>query len=247
MFPLFFLPIATLAESPQKPILFDFRLDVPKVPAVPPATQNRVLDKIFSKYLRNQNECDAYDNLQTDLAGKRKVGAMVPVVAAGFGGTFTETGAAQTAYLVNVRECGATHAENFGSSRLVILTGDKLEADLPIEDSSLLKTVLLNQNGRSGLLLSGGWTGQGVVQQNAKLVSVAGGKLSTVRDFGMVYSDNCNMSAAVPQKIQASVLYTSVKPGTPGLDFAQENYQASCPSSGGTRVFKQFSGQVEGY
>lgn len=252
-FRLFIISLALLAstsvwaQGAGKQVLFDFRSGKYPVPAkVAPAVEKKVLDAIFPKYFKNESECDAVQNAPADLAQKRNMGYMVPTVMAAINGSFTAAGANQTAYLIQVRECGASHAENFGSRRIAIFSGDQLAANVELGLNDYLASVKL-AGGLTGLLLSGGWTGQGVIQSNATVYGFAGGKLVEIRSFGTVDSSNCEMASVPDHKMQVAVLYVTDKGGSSNPDFSQEFYQSKCPANGSTPSFQPFAGPVESY
>jgi len=229
-----------------KQVLFDFRSGMyPPSAKIPPAAQKKILDALFPKYFKNESECDSAGDVPADLAQKRKLGLMVPSVTTAVNGAFTAAGANQTAYLVQVRECFASHAENFGSKRVAIFTGDQLTASLELGLDNYLASVKL-AGGLTGLLLSGGWSGQGVIQSSAGVYGFAGGKLGEIRQFGTVESSNCDMPVPSEHKMDAAVLYTAEKAGS-NPEFSQENFRAKCPAEGGKPVYQPFAGPVESY
>jgi hypothetical protein len=143
-------------------------------------------------------------------------------------GSFTAAGQTQTLYVISVSECNASHADNFGTKRVAIFSGQQLVADV---DSDFMVTILkktdLNSDGIDELLMVSGDMAQGTLTEMAVLVSFQNGRRRVIQDFGTVVEDSCG--AAMPDSTSdASVLYISdVVPGNmPKL--TQENYTASC-------------------
>ena len=233
-----FFTIVSLAVA-QKPamqkdrqILFDFRVDHDSVPAkISPATERMVLSKVFRKYLTDANRCNSQFNAgdgEDRLAAARKAGQMVPSIIDTETGSFTASGQTQTAYVIAVSECNATHADNFGTKRVAIFSGQQLVADTDADFMSMIvKKTDLNSDGIDELLMVSGDMAQGTVIEMGTLVSFQNGRRRVIHDFGTVVEDSC--AAGYPSSTSdASVLYISdVVPGNiPKL--TQENYSSSC-------------------
>src|SRR3982751_3649463 len=114
---LLLLPVNSVA---QKRILFDFRVDRNTTPAkIPEATTKSVLSKVFKRYLSDSNKCNSKFEAGAGadfLESARKAGEIVPSITDMLKGSFTAAGETQTAYIISVSECFASHADNFGSS-----------------------------------------------------------------------------------------------------------------------------------
>src|SRR5687768_1720972 len=153
----FLLLIVSLAVA-QKPalqkdrqVLFDFRVDRNAASSkISAATQKSVLTKVFRKYLTDPNQCNAdFDagNGADPLAAARKAGQIVPAIFETTTGSFTAPGQTQTLYVISVSECNATHADNFGTKRVAIFSGQKLVADLDVDyKSSIARKTDLNSD-----------------------------------------------------------------------------------------------------
>lgn len=217
-------------KGPQ--VLFDFRVEDKTVQSkLAPMIQRTVLSKVFRKYLTDANRCnpkfDAGDT--TDyLAAARQAGQMVPSIVDAETGSFTGPGQTQAVYLIDVSECNASHADNFGTKRVAIFSGQKLVADVDAEFAkNIVRKTDLNSDGVDELLMTTGDMAQGTLIEMATLVSFQDGKRNLIQDFGTVVEDSC-ASGFPGSKSDASVIYISdVVPGTmPKL--TQENYSSGC-------------------
>src|ERR1044072_5174671 len=129
-----FLTVASagLAQTTPTPkqILHDFRTDNrPNGPKITPAIQRSVLTKVFRKYLTDDSKCNPnFAGAGTDdfLKAARNGGQIVPTIVDSATGSFTATGQTQTLYVIAVNECGASHADNYGSKRVAIMAGPQL-------------------------------------------------------------------------------------------------------------------------
>jgi hypothetical protein len=235
---LFLLFVATLAmaQSPTlqkgRQILADFRVDKPASSVkIPLATQRSVLSRVFRRYLTDESKCssqfDASDGADP-LAAARKAGQIVPSILDVVNGSFTAVGQTQTAYLISVSECNASHADNFGTKRMAIFSGQQLIADVDVDfNSSIVRKTDLNSDGIDELLMTGGDMNQGEVVEIAALVTLQNGRFRVIHDFGTVIDDDC-ASARPDSSVKASVLYISdVFPGRmPKL--TMNNYASGC-------------------
>jgi len=224
----------------QKQLLFDFRTEPLSGSKVPPDVEKKIFDKIFTKYLTSDNACP--HNLQKNLEQKRQAGLMVPGIVSEVKGSFTGPGLDQTAYLIWVSECDASHAEDYGSKRLVVMSGDQVVLNAETNAASILKTLDLNQDGVNELLLTRGWSGQGLILQYADIVQAQGATLKTLKDFKMVAVDSC--LADQNKTVRAAALYANVKGKGQSPQFSQENFQAACTKEGSKPMFKSYQGAV---
>jgi len=210
----------------------DFKKDTEVAPPnIPLATQRTVLSKVFRKYLTDESQCSSDFNWSdsTDpLAAARKAGQIVPRILDSVTGSFTGPGESQTAYVIFVAECNASHADNFGTKRVAIFQGPRLIADLDVDfKRDIVRKTDLNSDGIDELLMTSGDMNQGNVIEMAALVSFQGGRFRVLEDFGAVLDDEC-ASGRPGSTSTASVLYISdVVPGNmPKL--TMENYQSKC-------------------
>jgi hypothetical protein len=220
----------TLQKDRQ--ILLDFRVDRKFSDVrIPAATQRNVLSKVFRRYLTDSNRCTSEIDTSrgTDpLAEARKAGQIVPSIMDMTTGSFTTTGQTQTLYVISVSECNASHADNFGTKRVAIFSGQQLVADVDADfASNIVRKTDLNSDGLDELLMTTGDMAQGTLIEMATLASFKGGRRRVIQDFGAVVEDSC-ASEMPGATSDASVLYISdVTPGDmPKI--TQENYSASC-------------------
>lgn len=213
-------------------VLVDYRKDRPaNAVKISPATQRSVLTKLFRRYLTDQDKCksDFPGSNATDyLAAARKAGMIVPSITDVVNGSFTAAGQTQTAYVISVSECNASHADNFGTTRVAIFSGQQLVADVDNDFMGIIIRKLdLDGNGIDELLMNSSYMGQGTLTEMAVLVSFENGRRRVLNDFGTVVEDSC-ASESPGSDSKAAVLYTSAF--APGLKptITQENYVASC-------------------
>src|ERR1041385_2588435 len=150
---------------------------------------------MFRRYLTDENRCneqfDASDGADR-LAAARKAGQIVPSIVDISHGSFTAAGQSQTAYLISVIECNASHAENFGTKRMAIFSGQQLVADVDVDfKNSIVGKTDLNSDGIDELLLTVGDMHQGELVELAALVSFQNGRYRVIHDFGTVTDDDC--------------------------------------------------------
>ena len=179
---------------PQRTVLFDFRNErANQSPKISAATQRNVLSKVFRRYLSDANRCQSnFDAGEEFLAGARKAGQIVPNIAEAANGSFTAVGQNETAYLIFVNECNASHADNFGSKRVAILSGPRLVAEMDVDfKSSIVAKTDLDNDGINELLMTSGDMAQGEIIEMAALLSFQNGKMNVIQDFSTVVTDDC--------------------------------------------------------
>lgn len=219
------------ALQKERQVLFDFRVETEATPPkIAPATERIVLSRVFRKYLTDANRCSSqFDAADADpLAAARKAGQMVPTIIDSTTGSFTGPGQTQTLYVISVSECNASHADNFGTKRVAIFSGQQLVVDVDAEFArTIVRKTDLNSDGVDELLMTTGDMAQGTLIEMATLVSFQNGRRNVIQDFGAVVNDSC-ASGFPGSQAEASVLYISdVVPGTmPKL--TQENYSSDC-------------------
>jgi len=211
-----------------KQVLHDFRVDGggTKAAKISSATQRSVLSKLFRKYLSDGSKCNP--RFEGDLEAARKAGQIAPSIIDSATGSFTAAGQTQTAYVISVAECGASHAENFGSDRIAIFSGPQLVADLDLDfRSSIVRKTDLNADGIDELLMTSGWTGQGTIIESAALLGFQNGTLQVIEDFKTVNEDSCGSGFPGSTAKAAVLSFGTAAPGKmPNLQ--QQNYEAGC-------------------
>jgi hypothetical protein len=215
----------------RQQVLYDFRKQMGGgSPKLAPATERSVLSAVFSSYLKSANDCKEVETPVNDdyLAAARKAGQIVPGVVSMATGSFTAAGQKETAYIISVDECNASHADNYGTKRLVVFSGQKLVADVDTDfKREILRTFDLNGDGVNELLLSGGDMNQGITVGVAALVELHDGKLRVIKDFEKTEENSCE-SGFSDSNAMASVI--SYNPAAKGKmpDFHVDNYRAKC-------------------
>jgi hypothetical protein len=226
------LPGST-AQKPKQ-ILFDFRTNrTTPSQRITPATQRMVLAKVFRRYLTDESQCSSdFDaSSGTDpLKAARNAGQIVPSIVDMATGSFTAAGQTQTVYVIAVSECNASHADNFGTKRVAIFSGQQLLADMDVDfRSGIARKTDLNGDGIDELLMTSGDMNQGTLIEMASLVDFQKGRLHVIQDFGTVTEDSC-ASGISGSSAKASVL--SISAAGPGdmPKIRMDNYSANCRS-----------------
>lgn len=217
-------------QVPARQVFYDFRNERTTPPQkISPAIQRDVFSKVFRRYLTDPNRCKSeFDAGEDFLAGARRAGQIVPDIAEMISGSFTAAGQNETAYLIFVNECNASHADNYGSKRLAIFSGPRLVADIDLDFKSgiTLKTDL-EKDGIDELLMTSGDMHQGEMIEIAALMSFQNGRMRVVQDFGTVIEDDC-ASLRPGSAAKAKVLYlANAAPGqTPRITVSY--FSAGC-------------------
>ncbi len=218
--------------APRKQTLADFRLNETNTsPKIPAGIQRSVLSKVFRRYLTDEARCNRnFDagNGADPLRAARNAGQIVPLIVDSATGSFTASGQTQTAYVISVSECNASHADNYGTKRVAIFSGPQLVADMDVDfRGSIARKTDLNGDGLDELLMTTGDMNQGTLIEMASLVSFQNGRLRVIEDFGTVTEDSC-ASEAPGSSAKASVIsYAEAFPGLmPKLHV--DNYVAGC-------------------
>lgn len=225
------------AQAPAPPTktprqtLFDFRVDDARnPPKIAPATERLVLSKVFKKYLTDESKCssDFESNNSDPLKGARDAGQMVPSIVDITSGSFTAAGRQETAYVISVSECNASHAENFGSKRIAFFAGPQLIAEMDVDfKQTIVRKTDLNGDGLDELLMESSDMAQGTLTEMAGLLEFRDGQLRVIEDFGTVVEDSC-ASELPGSTSKASVI--SINPTGAGQmpRLRIDNYEKTC-------------------
>lgn len=237
MLALTFTPLVAQKRTtpvPQNPkqVLFDFRVArTSSPPKIPLATRRKLLSKVFRKYLTDESKCNpdfGASGGSDPLEAARDAGQIVPSIVDVASGSFTAPSQAETAYVISVSECNASHAENFGTKRVAVFSGQQLVADVDVNfRSSIVRKTDLNGDGMDELLMTTGDMNQGTLIEMAALVDFQNGRLRVIEDFGTVTDDSCASEIPGSSSKASVVSFSEVVPGKmPKLRI--DNYQASC-------------------
>jgi len=155
-------------------------------PRVEAGAAEAVLGQIFQKYLKDVGQCP--DGALT-AEQARAQGKVAPRVKSAIAGAFVEPGAAEQVLDISVGECGATHADGWGSHRLVLLRDGKVQANLDLA-GKLTGAADIDGDGRKELLIESGGTGQGITTVTLKIARITGAALAVLREIP-VYEGGC--------------------------------------------------------
>ena len=229
---LFVTTIPAQQFKKEKQTLVDFRTSpVRPTPKITKATERAVLGKVFRKYLRDAERCNQdFDTSSASdpLTAARNAGQIVPSISDVATGSFTAAGQTQIAYVISVSECNASHADNFGTKRVAIFSGQQLIADFDNDfGNGIVLMTDLNSDGINELLMTTGDMSQGTLTETAALVSFQNARRNVVKDFGTVVEDSCTSGFPSSSSKAAVISISDVIPGQmPKL--IQDNYEASC-------------------
>jgi len=222
---------AQVAAQTNRDKLFDFRSEARNnPPRITSAANKKVLTAVFPRHLSDARFCKDIDTSGAEdyLAAMRKAGQVVPAILDLTTGSFTARGEQQSAFLISVGECNASHADNFGSKRLAIFNGDKLILNVDAEfKSGILAKTDFDANGINELLLYGGDMNQGILTETAALYEIRNRKLVNLKDFQKVYENSC-ATLARGSAMLASVIFIAPIRSDRMPDCPVENYRSPC-------------------
>ena len=222
----------TTALQKTKQVLFDFRVKRRSAPPkIPLGTQQTVLSKVFRKYLTNADKCNPQFDASSSadpLKAARNAGQIVPAIIDAASGSFTARQQVQIAYVISVGECNASHADNFGTKRIAIFSGQELIADVDLEfRSNIVRKTDLTGDGTDELLMTSSDMNQGTFIEIAALLDFQGGRLRVIEDFGTVIDDSCASGIPGSSSKASVVTMSDVVPGKmPRLRI--DNYAMTC-------------------
>jgi hypothetical protein len=227
----------------QRSVLYDFRKETVSPPQkLSPAVERDVLRKVFRRYHTDPKRCsDSVDAGEDFLAAARKAGQIVPDIAETITGSFTAAGQTEIAYLIYVNECNASHADNFGSKRVVIFSGPRLVADVDVDfKGNFASKTDLNMDGIDELLMTSSYMNQGELTVMAALMSFQDGRMNVIQDLGVVVMDNC-ASGRPGSTTKAAVLSITNAALGQMPKIRADNYVAGC---GNVQRWRPFKGQM---
>jgi hypothetical protein len=225
------ISLGQTSAAATKRLLFDFRTEKRTSPAkVGPGLRKTLLTKVFRRYLTDDSRCKSdFDASGGDyLSAARKAGQFVPSIVDFAFGSLTAAGKTEFAYLISVGECNASHADNYGSKRIAIFSGQELVANFDVNfNSSILRKTDLNGDGINELLLSTADMAQGTLVETAALYSFEKGKASVIEDFGQVTEDSC--ASGMPGS-ETKAVVVEIGVAAPGKmpKFKIDNYVSPC-------------------
>jgi hypothetical protein len=193
-------------STPPKQVLHDFRTESASIsPKITTAVQKSVLSKVFRKYLSDDSRCNpnfAGNGTDDFLKAARDAGQLAPTIVDSTTGSFTAAGQTQTLYVISVNECGASHADNYGTKRVAIMAGPQLVTDVDSDfKSSIVRKIDLDGDGIDELLMTSGDMSQGTLTEMAALLSFQNGRMKVIEDFGTVTLDSVRLASQVaPRK-----------------------------------------------
>ena len=187
---------------------------------------------MYASQLKSLSECP--DSVPLSQDAVRAARLYVPEVAPGYVGSFTAPGRSEKIFGVTLAECGGGHANNWGSSHLVVVSDRKLVARTKFgPGGSYIGGVLdANNDGRHEVFVLAGAFAQGTVGEGAQLINIEpNGSERKVLDFGNVFQDNCGAPWADGKRQEYSVISTNA--GSDGMiHFSVEKRLVACKSPG---------------
>lgn len=226
------IPSGRQTATSKNQVLFDFRREQNYPPVnIPSATERSVLSKLFRRYLTDPNKCNPNFDASSDsdpLRAARNVGQIVPSILDVAQGSFTGPLLTQTAYVISVSECNASHADNFGTKRVAIFSDDKLIANVDVDfKRDIVRKTDLNGDGIDELLMTTGDMNQGTVIEIAALVDFQNGRFRVIEDFGTVIDDECPSGRPGSSSNAAVISITDALTGKMP-QFKVNNYKRGC-------------------
>jgi hypothetical protein len=189
--------------------------------------EHALFERVFGagRYLRDAAACRGDS---PNLEAARLAGDFAPRALEVVDGAFTKAGAKQRAYLLHNAECGATHADNFGTATLAVFEGEQVVARANLPGGASIAGVFdLDGDGVRELLVTFGFTNMGEHVESASLRRFEGERLVELRDFGQVESSSCESEIA-PKAQEVTTVRAIVRPGAPP-EFRTETKRSACP------------------
>jgi hypothetical protein len=225
------------AQRETSRVLRDYRVDGAQEPVrqgamVDAETRQQVLHTLFPKSLNSPNACKPQsDPRPADSAwldSQRKAGQFAPSIETFAEGAFTAPLRSQTVYFIRVGECSAETRTYWGTYQLALFEGAHLIARMDPQASGLAAMADIDNKGIDELLLENVNSGQGEIHIDARLVSLAEGKLGPIKTLERTYDNPCGRNAEMP--VKASVITYAHG------ELSTRQYEAPCTASSGGMV-----------
>jgi hypothetical protein len=197
---------------------------IPPALAPQPASADLAAPLLAVLFPRSLPSVDRCPDQVASAAQARAEGWLVPRVAHQASGSFSGPGLREQLVDVRVGECGATHAEGWGSRRLVLWADGRVRLDVEAP-GRLAGVVDLEGDGVSEILLENGGTAQGLTTSRLKVARIEGQGVKILADLGVVYEGNCG--AQTPEDEEVSLVKAIARPGLP-LDFELQKDRRPC-------------------
>lgn len=137
-------------------------------------------------------------------------------------GSFTNSRIKQVAYLVDLGD--SCHPRDTGTIRLAIATDNKIVTYGDVTGYRMIgKVTDIDGDGINGIVIEGGWMGQGYFSVGAKLLSIKSKGILTLKNFEQVYSSYCGDICYQGASVISVDLNSRGQP-----IFTQANYIAKC-------------------
>jgi hypothetical protein len=201
----------------------------------PVAERDALFAKLFPVYQKDLagRSCDK----SSTMAEARDLGEFVPEIAGRAEGSFTAKNAREVLHLINLNECNASLADDFGSS-LFVVTNHAGDVVLRVRDEGrqgVSQIVDLDGDGREELLLEASSFWMGIGTSSLRLVELrpgsssqktAKGSLRVIGDFGVTYENDCD--GLGPTGVRETKVFARVRAGKEPQFFTKDSHTA-CP------------------
>jgi hypothetical protein len=169
-------PATFVIFDPDKPSAGHERIKVPS------ATEgSKVIALVFPKALTSASQCG---ETQGSLEEQRSKGLLVPRSVGMVEGSFTSARLAEKLYVLSVGECNASHRDNGGSVRLVVLRDGRNVASAEVEGgTSVVGVVDVDGEGRDEVILYHSYINQGDLTTSGSLVRLRSTDVEEVKGF----------------------------------------------------------------
>lgn len=201
----------------------------------------RLLPKLFpGGYLEGVGRCDAESSwplaeTEADLARVRERGQFSPNLPHWEKGSFTEPGAFQMLYEVDLCECNSRDAKVSATHMLAVFDrwdGLYARVELP-HDESVLAVRDVDGDDVEEVLLGRGELRETSHVSYMRLVSLKGGRLRVVHDFGVTGIYSFGDESGPRRVVTVPVIYYVPRGDGEAPEFYVDNYGAECAKDDG--------------